>query len=625
LEAWQNHGAACEQKGGFRRVGGSVIVPRMKRFTQVALMFAAAIFCFAGCGEKTETALETPAASYPLPDPPLVVKCDPGVPGGRLVIAELGDPKTFNPITANEASSLDIYRMMFWTLLNLDAPSQEVEPGLAESWTNSPDGKTWTMKLRKNLRWSDGEPLTADDVVFTCNDVIFNPKIDNVTRDSFMINGKPFTVTKIDDLTFQVVTPEVYAPFLSTFAASVYILPKHILAKAVADGTFASAYGINSDPASVVGSGPFRLKDYKAAQYTRLERNPYFLETDKTGQRLPYFDDVIYTVMPSMNAISLRFLSGESDADDFVYPYEYEHFKAEEAKGKFKLLEPGIGLEMSFFWFNENTNVNAKTGLPIVDAKKLKWFRNVKFRQACSYALDRDSIIKSVYSGRGIPAYGFETPGNVKWFNPDIHKYPHDLDKAKALLKEIGIKQRNGDDFATDADGNPIEFVLNSNTGNAAREKMAVLIAHDLKELGFKVTFQPIEFNELITKIDDTHDYECVLLGLYSTGTDPTLGMNVMKSSGFTHQWFPRQTAPSTDWEARIDYLMDAQNKSLDIDERKKDYDEVQVILAEQQPMIFTVTPMYYAAIRADVGNVRPTALSYYRGTWNLEELFYKK
>jgi ABC-type transport system substrate-binding protein len=70
---------------------------------------------------------------------------------------------------------------------------------------------------------------------------------------------------------------------------------------------------------------------------------------------------------------------------------------------------------------------------------------------------------------------------------------------------------------------------------------------------------------------------------------------------------------------------MEAQNKSLDIDERKKDYDEVQVILAEQQPMIFTVTPMYYAAIRADVGNVRPTALSYYRGTWNLEELFYKK
>jgi peptide/nickel transport system substrate-binding protein len=590
-----------------------------------ALALFAIGFSLCGCGKKTETAPEKFAASYPLPEPPVVVDCEPGNLGGRFVIAELGDPKTFNPITANEASSLDIYRMMFWTLLNLDSPTQDLKPGLAESWTNSPDGKTWTITLRKNLRWSDGEPLTADDVVFTCNDLIFNPKIDNVTRDSFMINGQPFVAKKIDDLTFQIVTPEVYAPFLTTFAASVYILPKHILAKAVADGTFTSAYGINSDPATVVGCGPYRLKEYKAAQYTRLERNPYFCEVDKKGQRLPYFDDVIFTVVPNMNAMSLRFLSGESDADDNIYAYEYEHFKTEEQKGKFKLLEPGICLQMSFFWFNENTNVNPQTGQPIVDPKKLKWFRNTKFRQAVSYAIDREAILKSVDSGRGIPAYGFETPGNKKWFNPDIHTYPRDLDKAKALLKEIGIEPRNGDEFATDTDGNKIEFVLNSNTGNETRTKAAVLIANDLQKLGFKVTFQPVEFNTLITKIDDTHDYECVLLGLYATGTDPSLGMNVLKSSGFTHQWFPRQTTPSTDWEAHIDDLMDAQNKTLDFAERKKDYNEVQAILAEQQPMIFTVTPMYYAAVRADVGNVRPTPLTLYRGTWNLEELYYKK
>ena len=598
---------------------------RMKRQVATVLVLAAAIFGFAGCGKKTETAPEKSAASYPLPDPPLVVDCEPGNLGGRFVIAELGDPKTFDPITANEASSMDIYRMLFWTLLNLDSPTQDLKPGLACAWTNSPDGKTWTITLRKNLRWSDGEPLTADDVVFTCNDVIFNPKIDNVTRDSFMINGQPFVAKKIDDLTFQIVTPEVYAPFLTTFAASVQILPRHVLAKAVADGTFTSAYGINSDPASVIGSGPYRLKEYKAAQYTRLERNPYFCEVDKKGQRLPYFDDVIYTVVPNMNAMSLRFLSGESDADDNIYAYEYEHFKTEEQKGKFKLLEPGIATEMSFFWFNQNTNVNAKTGQPNFYTKKLKWFRSTKFRQAVSYAIDREAILKSVDSGRGIPAYGFETPGNKKWFNPNIPTFPHNLDKAKSLLKEIGIEQRNGEEFATDADGNKIVFVLNSNTGNETRAKVAVLIANDLQNLGFKVTFQPIEFNTLITKIDNTYDYECVLLGLYETGTDPSLGMNVVKSSGYTHQWFPRQTAPSTDWEARLDDLMDAQNRTLDLAERKKDYDEVQAILAEQQPMIFTRTPMYYAAIRADVGNVRPTPLSIYRATWNLEELYSKK
>jgi len=409
-------------------------------FARIAAVVAVAIFVLTGCGKKTETAPTKPAASYPLPEPPLVADCEPGIPGGRLVVSLYGEPKTFNPITANEQSSEEIYRHLFAALLGFDYPSEQVSPGLAESWTNSPDGKAWIFKLRKNLRWSDGEPLTADDVLFTWNDIIYNPDIDNVMRDGLVIDGKKFSVTKIDDLTIQIVTPEIYAPFLETVGALVPIMPKHVLAKAVADKTFTSAYGVNWDPKNIVGSGPFRIKEYKPAQYILLERNPYYCEVDKKGQRLPYFDNVMYTVVPDFNAMSLRFLSGESDVDDFIYPYEYDHFKAESAKGRFQLLEPGIGLETGFFWFNQNTNVNPKTGKAYVDPKKLKWFRNVKFRQACSYAIDRDAIIKSVYSGRAIPNYGFVTPGNKKWFNPNIRQYPHDLAKARALLKEIGIE-----------------------------------------------------------------------------------------------------------------------------------------------------------------------------------------
>jgi peptide/nickel transport system substrate-binding protein len=596
----------------------------MKNFVRVFAVFAAATFCLSGCGKKAETI--TSPVNYPLPDPPLVDQCEPGIPGGRFVVASYGDPKTFNPITENEASSDNILRFMFAALLNYDTQLQQVGPGLAESWTNAADNKTWTFKLRKNLRWSDGEPLTADDVVFTWNDVIYNPKIDNVMRDGFTIGGKNFAVTKLDNLTVQVVTPEIYAPFAVSFGAGVPILPKHILAKAVADGTFTSAYGINSDPSQIVGSGLFRLKEYKPSQYTLLERNPYSFEVDRKGQRMPYFDEIVFTVVADLNTLSLRMLSGESDVDDFIFPYEYDKFKSESAKGKFNLLEPGIGLEMSCFWFNENTNMNPKTGQPLVDPKKLKWFRNTKFRQACSYAIDRESIIKSIYSGRAIPSYGYETPGNKKWFNPNIQKYPHDPAKALELLKEIGIEKRNGDDFLTDADGNPIEFVLNTNVGNGAREKTAVLIQEDLRKLGIKVVFQPIEFNTLISKIDDTRDYECVLLGFApGTSPDPSGGMNIVKSDGFTHEWFPRQKTPSTDWEARLDQLMDAQMTTLNYEERKKDYDEVQAILAEQQPMIFTVTPMYYAAIRSDIGNVRASPLTFYRVTWNADELYFKK
>jgi len=594
-------------------------------FVQNAAIFAALLVCMSGCGKKTETAPPKPAASYPLPEPPLVADCQPGIPGGRLIIAEPGDPKTFNPITENESTSGDIIRVLFASLLGYDLTSQKVEPGLAESWSVAPDNKTWTFKLRKNLHWSDGVPLTADDVIFTFNDVIYNPDIDNVTRDTFMIDGKKFIVTKIDDLTVQVVTPDIFAPFLEGFGAGVPILPKHVLAKTVADKTFASAYGINWKPADIVGSGPYIIKEYQPAQSILLERNPWFFEVDNQGQRLPYCDNIVFTIVPDRNAISLRFLSGECDLHDFIYANEYDHFKTESANGKFQLLEPGIGMETDFFWFNENTNMDAKTGKSCVDPVKLKWFRNVKFRQACAYAIDRESLIKSVFSGRAVPNYGIVTPGNKKWYDPNIKTYPHDLARARELLKEIGIEDRKGDGTLEDADGNPIEFVFNTNIENNSRMKAAVLIQADLQKLGFKVVLQPVEFNTLVHRIDDTHEYECILMGFVGGDPDPSFHANVIKSDGFTHHWFPRQKQPSTEWEARLDFLMNDVNKTLDFAKRKKDFDEVQEILAEQQPLIFTVTPNYYAAARSDIGNLRPTALSFYRVSWNAEELYFKK
>jgi peptide/nickel transport system substrate-binding protein len=598
------------------------------RFLQLAGVLITIAFCLFGCGKKAETsAPQNPApANYPLPDPPVVVNCQPGIRGGELILCSLREPKTFNFLISDESASRYIGRFMFWGLLNFDVPTQTIKPALAESWTNSPDGKTWTFKLRKNLFWSDGTPLTADDVIFTWNDIVYNPQIPNPVRDEFIINGKKFTVTKLDDLTIQVVTPQVYAPFLQAFGFDVPIYPKHTLEKYVSDGSFQSAYGVNWDPDDIVCDGPYCLKEYKQGQYAVLKRNPYFIEVDTNGTRLPYLDDIIFTVVPSFDAVALRILSGEADADDMVRPMDYDRFKKVQDEGKIALLDPGIGLDMIFLCFNENTNLNAKTGQPLVDPKKLKWFRDQRFRQAISYGINRDAIIQAAYSSRAVPAYGFDTQGDKKWFNPNIQTYPYNPARALELLKEMGIEKRNGDNFLTDSDGHKIEFVLNANTGSSVADKCCVLVSDDLKKMGIDVTYQPIEFNSLIDKLYNTYDYECAFTALGSGAVvDPSGSMNVLKSSGFTHDWFPRQKTPSTDWEARMDELMDAQLQTLDVAERVKDFNEVQEILAEQQPMIFTVTPMYFAAIRPDIGNVRATALSYYHVTWNAEELYFKK
>ena len=208
------------------------------------------------------------------------------------------------------------------------------------------DGKTWTYKLRRGLRWSDGQPLTADDVVFTWNDVIYNTNVVNVMVDLLTIDGKNFKVGKVDDYTVRIVTPEVYAPFEET-VGDVPVMPKHVLAEAVAKKQFESAYGINTAPDKLVCNGPFRLKEFKPGQFTVLERNPYYFSIDKKGQRLPYVEKLVFTVVPNLDAMSMRFLSGETDVQELIFADQYERFQKESAKGRFKLYELGVGREKS--------------------------------------------------------------------------------------------------------------------------------------------------------------------------------------------------------------------------------------------------------------------------------------
>ena len=580
----------------------------------------ALVVLLAGCGQSGGS---RPKGGNPLPPSPLVSKAEPGQPGGRFVIAAASGPKTFNPLFASDGASDGIVRLLFSSLVELNFSTQQPGPGLAESWSVEPDQETWTFKLRQGVRWSDGKPFSADDVVFTWNEIMYNPELNRLTFDLFRINGKPFIISKVDDFTLRVVTPEVYAPFLEFFGG-VPILPRHSLEAAVKEKRFGKAYDINMPPEQIIGCGPYCVKESHPGKFTLLERNPEYWVVDTSGRRLPYFDEVLFPVGGGQGTEALLFLSDKSDAFEAIRPENFEQFKQASANGRFQLVDLGVGSERDFLWFNQNTGTN-KAGKPIVNPVRLGWFRNKKFRQAVSCAIDRDRMVREVYSGRAKPIYGFISSENQKWNNPNIPRYGYDLEKARALLAEIGMKEAGSDGVLKDADGNPVEIQFHSNTGNPFREKAAAMIQEDLKRIGVKLVYLPIDFRLLVEKINSTFDYECALMGLGGGGSDPASQMNVLRSSDELHQWFPFQKTPSTDWEARIDSLMDSQMKTLDFDQRKKSFDEVQAILAEEMPMIYTISPFSYAAIRSDVGNVCPSVLSSYRVTWNLEELYFKK
>ena len=587
-------------------------------FSRVAML--AGVLALAGCGKSAGPRVD---AAHPLPPSPLIAKGDPGQVGGRFVIGASASPKTFNPLFAFDSASDEFVRLLFAPLVNMDWTTLQTGPGLAESWTVAPDQKTWTFKLRQGVRWSDGHPLTAEDVLFTWNDIMQNREFNQVTYDLFRIGGKNFAVTQVDDSTVQVVTPEVFAPFVEFFG-TVPILPKHVLQTAVAAKVFPAAYGVNSKPGRIVGCGPYRLKEFRLGKFTLLERNPEYWVADRQGRRLPWFDEVMFTVGGSPASEPALFLEGKSDVCDSVRPRHYAEFLQAAAGGRFQLLDLGAGADRDFLWFNQNTGTNA-AGKAIVNSAKLKWFRHKKFRQAVSCAIDRDRLVREVYGGRAQPAYGFISTENQKWNNPDIPRYGFDPARARGLLAEIGIQDRTGDGVVEDADGTPVEILFCSNMGNPLREQAAALIVADLAKVGIKLVFLAVEYRSLVERVNATFDYECVLMGLGGGGGDPASQMNVLRSSEELHQWFPLQKTPSTDWEARIDSLMDAQMRTLDFAQRKKCFDEVQVILAEELPMVYTVAPFAAAAIRADVGNLRPAVLSSYHLTWNLDELCFKK
>ncbi len=534
--------------------------------------------------------------------------------GGQAVISVSSDPKTFNEIVASETSSSAVTSILFEGLTTTDPFSLKVIPNLAQSWEVSPDGLRWVFHLRRDVRFFDGVPLTADDVVFTFNDLIYNPEIPSSSKDVFSIDGKTFKVEKIDQWTVSFTLPVKFAPFLRGMSQG--ILPKHRLAESVKAGKFPFTWGINTPAREIVGTGPFLLDKYHPGERLVFKRNPYYWKKGANGNHLPYLDKLVFLVIADPDARLLKFIDGELDFIP-LRGADFPLLKPLEVKRKFKIYDVGADDGSNFIAFNQNPETNPKTNKPFVDPLKLRWFTNVNFRRAIAHAIDKKKIIEILSNGFGYPQHGPMSPSSGFFYNPNVPHYEFSLETARKILLKEGFIDHDGDGIVEDAMGHKVEFNLSTNDG--LRTQMAGMIAADLIRIGIKVNVQTLEFNTLVSKLMASFDWDGIILGL-TGGIEPHFGKNVWHSSGQLHLWNPKQSKPATDWEQRLDGIFSLGVQELDEEKRKVLYDEYQVIAAEQLPVIYTVLGANVFAVRQKFGNLKPSP---HGGAFhNLEEIY---
>jgi peptide/nickel transport system substrate-binding protein len=550
-------------------------------------------------------------------DDRLVVSGTPGRPGGRLVSAQRTEPKTLNWAIANESGSREVLQRLMADLIHINRQTLATEPALAKSWKVSADGLHWVLELRQGVKFSDGQPFDADDVVFTF-EAILDEKVHSPQRDLLMFEGKPIAVHKLGAYRVEFVLPQAYSVADRLFDG-VFILPRHKLEAAWKAGKLAEAWPLSTPPGEIAGLGPFRLKQYVAGQRITLERNPYYWKVDQAGTQLPYLAEVAFQFAGSEDNQVLRFQAGESDLISRLGARNFAALEKDHDRRGYDLVNVGASLEYSFLFFNL-ADLPASISPDI--ASHQAFLRRKNFRQAVSAAIDRDAIVRLAYLGRAVPLSGPVPPGNKSWINNSLPAPVRSVERARQLLSADGFTWGR-DGGLKDPAGHAVEFSVLTSNNNPERLQMATIIQSDLQQIGMRVNIVQLEFRSLLERVQRTHEFEACLLALASSDADPNPDMAVWLSSGGNHLWNPSQKTPATPWEAEIDRLMRSQIVTAKYAARKRMFDRVQEIVVENQPLVALVSPNLLVGARKDLGNFRPALIEPYT-LWNIEQLYWR-
>jgi peptide/nickel transport system substrate-binding protein len=516
--------------------------------------------------------------------------------GGDLLASLRSEPATYNRYVDDRAAGGVLAMLTQAPLVRVNRTTDELEPWLAESWQASDDGLTYTMQLRKGVTFSDGTPLTSADVVFSFR-ALYDPRVNAVLASTTHVSGQPLLVSAPDATTVIIRFPAPFAPGLRLID-TLPILPRHKLQTALDAGEFAKAWGVGTPVGDMAGLGPFILAEHLAGQRMVFSRNPHYWRKDPSGSRLPYLDKLTILIIPDQNTEAVRLQAGETDlmANADIRPEDYAAFKRLSDQGRLRLLDVGIGLDPNLLWFNLSPKHAADP--------RNAWLRHKAFRQAVSCAVDRQAVVNAVYLGAAEPVFGPVTSANRTWYSPEKPACEHDLVKARQLLAEVGLQDRDGDGTLEDSAGAPARFSILTQAGHI-RSRTATALQEQLRQIGLPVDVVTLDPGALVKRWTD-EDYDSIYFGVQASATDPALNPEFWFSSGHFHFWNPAQATPSTDWERRIDDLMRLQSAAPQLADRQRAFAEVQRILLDELPAIAFVAPRLTLAVSTRVTGAQP-------------------
>jgi len=483
---------------------------------------------------------------------------DPNTPkdGGTITISTFSDIVTVNPIMFEDTASGDLIYLIFSNLYDLNAKG-EIEVNdrtiAAELPKVSDDQKSYTIKLKSTGKWSDGKPITADDVVFTFTA--------NSTKETASPNYSYFAqlekATAIDPTTVELKLKDVDARFvLNTFNTP--IAPAHVFKDVPFAEIEKQAFG--KDPKATVTSGPYKWVEWQEKQFHRLEANP-----DYWGKK-PHIAEIVYKIYASQNTEVQALVNGETDFMETVPVALLDVIKQKEG---LKIYEsPGQSYDYIVFNFDGKNFPGGKS-----------FFEGKKTRQAINYAINRKGMVDSVLQGHGTLLNGPFLPGTWAFDESAAKNFEYNVETAKKLLAEDGWKA--GSDGVLAKDGQRFEFDLMTNAGNVRRESYLAIVQQNLAEVGIKVNLKPMDFSALVDNHLGTGEFQTVLLG-WSLTPEPDC------ESIFSSAYFPPAGQNSGLYKnEKTDKLWVDSYRTSKQDERRAIYAEILKEFGDDPPYVF--------------------------------------